>query len=345
MAKYRTRKNPDGTCTTEEIDDSDGGVFELIGLILYGICQVAVWIWEHKGLRNTIIGLLIAFGVYAAISGAVNSNHYSKIENASEFTLLSDGTYEISEITYRNYIKADVVIPSEHNGIAITRIGASFFEDFDHITSVSIPASVTEIGDGAFKNCKALTSITIPLSVTKIGNNAFEGCESLTNITLPVSVKSIGDYAFSGCNALKSVSIPNSVVSMGEEAFSYCSALEQVTLSQSLSTISKRCFRSCNSLTSIEIPKSVQTIGDSAFAFCDGLVSVNIPSSVTKIDAYAFGHAKYLTTINYSGTKAQWEAVDKFMGFDFVDGNLNWNDMLGSYAGGYTVKCTDGTTE
>lgn len=342
MPKYRTTRNPDGTYTTEEIDDSAPGL-DLIGYIFYGIYKVIETIWNSIALRTIVIGLIICSLAFGIISGTVNWIHSSNIENVAEFTLLDDGTYEFSSLS--GYNKNEIIIPSEHDGIAITRIGASAFENHDYVTSVSIPASVTEIGDGAFKNCKALTSITIPLSVTKIGNNAFEECEALTSITIPVSVKSIGDYAFTECDALKSIVIPDSVVSMGEGVFYLCDGLEQVTLSKSLSTISKRCFSFCKSLTSFEIPNSVKTIGDDAFAFCEGLVSINIPSSVTKIGAHAFCHAKYLTTINYSGTKAQWEAIDKFVGYDSIEGILNWNDMLGGYAGGYTVKCTDGTIE
>src|SRR6056297_375022 len=80
---------------------------------------------------------------------------------------------ETGKITYYDQEAGitDVVIPSEINGYAVTRIGEYAFQG-KNITSLEIPDSVTEIETYAFSKNK-LTSVEIPDSVTKIGEAAF----------------------------------------------------------------------------------------------------------------------------------------------------------------------------
>ncbi len=92
----------------------------------------------------------------------------------------------------------NLVIPSELNGVKITKIGVSFADKIDYL------------GLG-------LKSVVIPNGITEIGVNAFSG-NQLTSITIPNSVTSIGDIAFS-INQLTSITIPNSVTSIGHNAF------------------------------------------------------------------------------------------------------------------------------
>ena len=79
----------------------------------------------------------------------------------------------------------NLVIPSELNGVKITKIGVSFADKIDYLglglKSVVIPNGITEIGVNAFSG-NQLTSITIPNSVTSIGHNAFGRNPNLTKI-------------------------------------------------------------------------------------------------------------------------------------------------------------------
>ncbi len=77
---------------------------------------------------------------------------------------------------------ANVMIPSEINGM-----------------------KVTAIGDSAFQNCASLSMLVLPDSITAIGNNAFSGCTSLTNVVIPLNVAKIGENAFTGCDALSEI--------------------------------------------------------------------------------------------------------------------------------------------
>ena len=101
----------------------------------------------------------------------------------------------------------NLVIPSELNGVKITKIGGGFADKVDclglKLKSVVIPNSITEIGNSAFSG-NQLTSVTIPNSVTEIGNSAFSG-NQLTSVTIPNSVTSIGGNAFAYNNNLTKI--------------------------------------------------------------------------------------------------------------------------------------------
>ena len=136
------------------------------------------------------------------------------------FTLLSDGTYEVSGIG--SCTDTEIVILSVYNDKPVTSIGDSAFMDCSGLTSVTIPDSVTSIGDNAFDYCFGLTSVTVPDSVISIGDRAFFYCSGLTSVTIPNSVTSIGGGAFDGCSGLTNVTIPDSVTSIGDSAFEDC---------------------------------------------------------------------------------------------------------------------------
>ena len=87
------------------------------------------------------------------------------------FTLLDDGTYEVSGIG--SCTDTELVIPSVYNDKPVTVIGFKAFDGCSGLTSVTISNSVTSIGDRAFSGCSGLTSVTIPNSVTSIGSGAF----------------------------------------------------------------------------------------------------------------------------------------------------------------------------
>ena len=133
---------------------------------------------------------------------------------------------------------------------------------------------------------------------------------SLEEFTVPEGTTEIKDYAFSDCSSLKKVNIPDGVTSIGDSAFSYCSSLESITIPDGVTSIGNSAFSSCSSLTSVVIPDSVTSIGNYAFASCYGLTSIVIPDSVTSIGDYAFSGCSSLTDVYYTGTKAEWEAIN-----------------------------------
>ncbi len=215
-------------------------------------------------------------------------------------------------------------------GNSVQSIGDYAFSSCDNLQSITIPDSVKSIGSSAFSHCTSLQSITIGNGVQSIGDDAFSYCNSLQSIEISDSVQSIGYGAFSYCNSLQSVTIGNGVQSIGDYAFTCCYNLQSVTIGNGVQSIGEEVFYNCSSLQSIEIPDSVQSIGDYAFFSCDNLQSVTIGNSVQSIGNYAFEDCYSLQTINYSGTKAEWLAIEKDSG---------WANRTGDF----TVVCTDGS--
>ena len=252
-----------------------------------------------------------------------------------EFRLKDDYTYEVTFLL-QNLLN-NVIIPTYHNGVAVTSIGSSAFYGCDNITNVTIPNSVTSIGDGAFEHCDRLKSVTIPDSVTSIGDDAFAWCNSLTSITIGNSLTSIGNYAFVGC--IKLVEIYNLsslyitagsssnghvgyyaknvytategesklstdsngyiIYTNGEEKIlvGYTGSETELTLPSGITAIYECSFYRNKTVTSVNIPDSVTSIGESAFYDCTSLTSVVIPNSVESIGEMAFYYCVKLVEV------------------------------------------------
>ena len=82
-------------------------------------------------------------------------------------------------------------------------------------------------------------------------------------------------------------------------------------------------------ITHIVVPESYVTIGKKSFSLCENLKSIYISNTVKNIGDFAFQECYRLTTINFSGTKAQWNAITF---------GSSWNTNTGAY----TIHCTDG---
>ena len=232
------------------------------------------------------------------------------------YTENADGTLSVAGIG--TCTDTDIIIPSEHEGKAVTKIGACAFKNCTTLTSVEIPDSVTSIGFEAFFECNTLVSVTIGNGVTSIDSWAFCDCNSLASVVIPDSVTSIGDYAFCDCDSLSSIVIPGSVTSIGDEAFAYCRGLKNVTIGNGIKSIGG--FRYCVSLKNVVIPDSVTSIEGAAFMCCDSIESIVIPDSVTSIGTYAFGGCSSLAGVVFSNP-------DGWTWFDYNYGSLSGSDL------------------
>ncbi|MBQ2528580.1 MAG: leucine-rich repeat domain-containing protein, partial [Spirochaetales bacterium] len=88
----------------------------------------------------------------------------------------------------KSLVKGTVVIPSEVDGVKVTKIKFGAFRDCTELTGITIPDTVTYIGMGSFSGCTNLASLTIPSSVTTIKYAAFQGC-GITSLVIPDTVK------------------------------------------------------------------------------------------------------------------------------------------------------------
>ena len=228
-----------------------------------------------------------------------------------KITSSSDRTVEVTcqQSDYDNYNGlTSVTIPASvtYNGTtySVTRIGNYAFIHCTSLTSITIPNSVTSIVAIAFFGCTGLTSITIPNSITSIGSGAFKGCINLKSINLSDKLEVIEDGTFANCTNLKSIVIPPSVKTIegvssqyDNGAFEGCTSLSSVTIPNSVTEIGEMTFSGCTSLASVTIPDSITSIAGSTFKGCTGLTSVTIPNSVTSIGYSAFEGCTSLASV------------------------------------------------
>ena len=260
-----------------------------------------------------------------------------------EFVSNGNGTCYVSGIG--TCTDTEIIIPAvSPKGDSVTCIGYNAFANCTGLESIEIPDSITSILKHAFYNCTSLksvyiTDISVWLDISFDssfdsnpccnGADLYVNGEKLIDLVIPDGVTSIGSSAFRGCTSLESIIIPDSVTSIGDVAFSCCQSLQSINISDSVTNIGRSAFYNCTNLTSITIPDSVTSIGGMAFYNCKSLERIDIPDSVTSIGEMVLYNCVSIKTINYSGTKAQWNAISKL---------LYWNSNTGSY----TVYCTDG---
>ncbi|MBQ7761429.1 MAG: leucine-rich repeat domain-containing protein [Clostridia bacterium] len=239
--------------------------------------------------------------------------------------------YEIKITGVSDKSKKELVIPDEIDGMAVTEISKSAFENYEELTSVTIPSSVTSIDSYTFVTCKKLsaiivkennrtyksidgnlyskdgktliryaigkkdTSFKIPNDVTALAHFAFANCANLKSITMPNSITSIGAYAFSRCTGISRIVVPRGVTTIGKLAFDHFIGLESVKIPSSVTCIDHFAFANCPSLKSVNIPRSITNIGHFAFIHCLSLKNVTIPKSVTSIGKETFKGCTSLT--------------------------------------------------
>ena len=193
----------------------------------------------------------------------------------------------------------------------ITEIGAATFlgARMNHVT---LPEGLLVIGSNAFGMCSGLKEITLPQSLTEISDGAFHGT-SLTSIDIPANVKTIGDGAFHlGASpeeqTLKTVTLHEGLQSIGEMAFCMC-PISEIDLPDSVSYMGDGVFWGTD-LTDVTIPQKMNVIGDGVFRGAYNLERIVIHDGVTKIGDNVFGECKYLSEVCFTGTKAQWDAIE-----------------------------------
>ena len=220
---------------------------------------------------------LISVGSVALICAIVFLSIYlyqhdtTRPVNQFELTQLDDGTYEVNGIKEGYTPKGKISVPSEIDGMVITRIGLSAFENQSEITEVSLPDTITYIGDCAFQSCTSLQSIVFPKNLTGIGNLAFQGCSSLISINFTgQSLKTIGDSAFNTCVKLEAVTLPEGLESIGSNSFSDCSAIRSFKTPSTLTTIGRFALKGCVGLNeakdSLVLSSSIISVGEFAFS-------------------------------------------------------------------------------
>ena len=155
-----------------------------------------------------------------------------------------------------------------------------------------------------------VVNAVVSSGVTALGERALADCGSMVSVSLPETLLTVGESCFMSSDALRSITIPNSVRSIGLGAFTACKNLSRVTLGRGLQRIGGQAFKECSSLSSIVIPEGVTAIEYSTFEDCSNLMEITIPRTVTSIGRWAFDGCYGLSKVTFTGTRAQWNAID-----------------------------------
>ena len=293
--------------------------------------------YKCTGLESITIPDSVTSIDYEAFSGCTSLVSVTFGEN-SRLTSIDDGEFAYCESL------ASITIPD-----SVTSIGWGAFYGCTSLTSITIPDSVTSIGECAFYDCTSLTGIAVDSKNKNYSNDEYGVLfdknkteliqypigNSRTSYTVPDSVTSIDSYAFKNCISLESITILDSVTSIGYCAFNNTAYYNtesnwengvlyignhlieakgtvsgSYVVKDGTKTIADSSFSGCESLASVTIPDSVTSIGEEAFSDCTGLASIMIPDSVTSIGDYAFEDCTSLEDAHYTGTEAEWNAIN-----------------------------------
>lgn len=256
----------------------------------------------------------------SATSGQCGDNVYWSFDESSG-TLTISGTGDMwahfsgddppTWYALREYIN-NVEIKS-----GVTSIVAYAFEEYENLTSITIPETVEEIGWRMIAGCEGLKTAD-PIGggydyefgwTTQIPDYAFGHCEGLVSVNLPEGISRIGKQAFQQCNNLSSINIPSTVVEIGSFTFENCESLKTAgpiegnyNIKLALKdTIPSYTFDSARYLESVVIPEGITTIKASAFRSCSSLAHVIIPSSVNNVENHVFNGCDQLVSAGPTG--------------------------------------------
>lgn len=257
-------------------------------------------------------------------------------------------------------------------GNNVASIGDAAFRNSTGISSLNLPNSLKSIGENTFFGCAGVNEVGIPDSVVSLGAGAFGNCTALSTVTFGEGSRltSIGSEAFGDCTALESITLPDSVTGIGYDIFRNTALYQRranwesnalyngkalikvkdskagvYAVKQGTKCVASGAFYGCKFITNISVPDGVTQISEKTFYNCDSLAAVSLPTSVTSIGEEAFFDCTSLDNVYYSGSEAQWQALEIDPGNrPLDDAVINYNGSYSSPGDTYAVKwVVDGT--
>ena len=360
-ADWLTIANPSGTANDREIafsvakNDSSTMREATITIALDGYETLNRTITVTQDHKNTLYYTRRSYSSALSFSSdhfdcGITEHTYKLIsENPSTYEgrVVFDGNLRlIGASAFKNSSITNIIIPE-----SVTTIGDDAF-GYTNLISCTLPDSITNIGNWAFSNCTYLESITLPSNLNTLGNYAFYSCSALKEITIPQGITRIENCTFNRCTSLVTVELPSTTNSIGASAFEGCEALTYVnggnitavgdrafydcrnlrgTISGNITYLDDNAFFNCSSLEEISI--NTDTISGDAFYNCSSLRKVVLGTDITRFEYYAFYGCSAVEEVHFSGTAAQWNAIN----FDNIESNPVYTGKAKLYVGGYLL--------
>ncbi len=173
------------------------------------------------------------------------------VKDVPDFLYTTDGAY--ATLTGYRGESAEVVIPQTLDGYTVIAIGAGAFSGTQHITSVTIPASVTSIDATAFDRCDRIKTYTVDA-----GNTVYASDSGI--------IYNVGftEIKFIPLDLSGNIVVKDGVVSIAEGAFADRKNLTGITFPDSVSTVGLAALRGCTSLTYLSTPTFPKKYGANA---------------------------------------------------------------------------------
>ncbi len=255
------------------------------------------------------------------------SNFTVSAETSSDFTYTINTDNASVTITGYSGGDANVVIPTEIDGMTVTEIANNTFSKID-MESVSVPRTVTSIGDTAFMGPCIICGYSDSYAREFADMFAYSFVDLDSELYADGYICKInedGTLTIRSCHSKLNTAdfkVPSkidgkTVTGIGNAAISL-SQIERLTIPETVTTIGEGIARSCTRLTEIVVADANEN-----YRSADGILfnkdmkelieypggksgdSYDVPESVTVISPYAFMSNSYLRTINMPDSVAQ----------------------------------------
>ena len=178
-----------------------------------------------------------------------------------------------------------------------------------------LPAAAQAAGDGSgtFDTVRWTLDADGGLTVSGTGDlpdGAFAGRTDIVTVTFTGQVARIGRSAFAGCTQLRRVDGFGAVTCVMSQAFAGCTALTELPLPDDVAWVEPRLCENCTALQNIVLPAAMTEVPRGLLRGCTGLRRVTLQGAVTAVGNGAFSGCDALADVYFTGTRAQWDAVD-----------------------------------
>ena len=136
-------------------------------------------------------------------------NLFTCVENQENNEYIGIYGYKYISISSVEIYNAELEFPSEVNGVPVTDISSTTYENGSIVTSLIIPGTIICIPDDMFSYSKTLEKVTLQEGVQIIGFRTFSYCDNLKRVDLPQSLDVVLGEAFACCESLEKIIVRN----------------------------------------------------------------------------------------------------------------------------------------